>query len=204
MTAIYVATEDALSEAVADRLIKEENQNIYVAVRLGRKGNTYLKNKLRSFAEIAQSFPVLLLTDLDRAECPAVLINDWSKRTVLPEMLLFRVAVHETEAWLLADREGFARYSGVPLHRMPTNPELIDNPKECLLNLVRRFGKKRAVKADILPERGSTATKGLGYNQALCEFVRRSWSLDRASQASDSLYRTRRRLHELRIAIQSR
>lgn len=203
MTGVYIATEDALSEAVADRLIEEENRGLYVAGRLGRKGNGYLKRKLPRFKKIARSIPFLLLTDLDRIECPALLIDDWRGRTILPEMLLFRVAVHETEAWLLADREGFSQFSGVPFHRIPNNSELIDNPKEVLLNLIRRYGK-RAVKADILPERGSTAKIGLAYNQALCGFVQGAWSLDRAAQTANSLDRARRRLHELRLALESR
>ena len=38
MTGVYVATEDALSEAVAERLIQEENHGLYVTVRVGPKG----------------------------------------------------------------------------------------------------------------------------------------------------------------------
>ncbi|MCX5846268.1 MAG: DUF4276 family protein [Deltaproteobacteria bacterium] len=201
MTGVYIATEDALSEAVADRLIEEENRGIYVAVHLGRKGNDYLKRELRQFKKIARYIPVLLLTDLDRIECPTALIDDWRGRMVLPETMLFRVSVRETEAWLLADREGFAQFSGVPLIRIPNHPESLVDPKEALLNLVRRYGR-RSVKADILPARGSTARIGLAYNQALCGFVQESWSLERAAQAADSLDRARRRLHELRLRLE--
>ncbi|RPI79962.1 MAG: hypothetical protein EHM45_00780 [Desulfobacteraceae bacterium] len=200
MTGIFVATEDVLSEAIADRLIKEENQSMYVAVRLGRKGNTYLKKELRSFTKIARSVPVLLFTDLDRIECPSILINDWRGRVIFPEMMLFRVVVRKIEAWLLADRQGFAQFSGVPFNRIPQHPESLSDPKESLLNLVRHYGKK-AVKVDILPERGSTAKIGLAYNQALCGFVQGAWSLDRAAQAANSLDRARRRLHELRLTL---
>lgn len=204
MIGVYVATEDPLSEAIADRLIQDENQGMEVKVRMGRKGNGYLRKNLLSFNEIARSYPVLLFTDLDRVECPMDLIEDWRGRTVLQDRLLFRVAVRETEAWLLADREGFAEFSGVPVHRIPPQPELLDDPKETLLNLVRRYGKKRTVKVDILPERGSTAKVGLAYNQSLCGFVQGSWSLDRAAQSADSLNRARHRLHELHLNLKSR
>jgi hypothetical protein len=200
MTGIYIATEDALSEAVAERLILEENYGLHVGVRVGRKGNAFLKMKLPQFREVARSIPVLILTDLDLIECPVCLIKEWSGKVKIPSKMLFRVAVRETEAWLLADREGFADFSGVPLHRIPDQPETLVNPKETLLNIVRRYGK-RSVKSDILPERGSTARIGLSYNQALCSFVKDTWSPDRAAMVANSLLRTRSRLHELRLAL---
>ena len=116
-------------------------------------------------------------------------------------MMLFRVAVRETEAWLLADRQGFAQFSGVPLHRIPENPEMLADPQMSLLNLVKKYGK-RTVKADILPERGSAARVGLVYNQALCSFVQESWSPDRAAKVAGSLNRTRRRLREMRLLLE--
>lgn len=188
---------------MAERLIQEENSGLYVTVRVGRKGNGYLRKNLPAFTRVARSIPFFLLTDLDRTECPAALIQKWYKAKDLPKEMLFRVVVHETEAWLLADRQGFARFSGVPLHRIPENPESLDDPKSALINLVRRYGK-RSVKADILPQKGSTARVGLAYNQALCAFVRESWSPDRAEKIAGSLNRARRRLHEMRLSLEFR
>jgi hypothetical protein len=204
MISVYVATEDPLSEAVVDRLVQEENQGMQVAVRMGKKGNGYLRTNLRSFNKIARSFPVLLFTDLDRIDCPMSLIEDWHGKIVLRDMLLFRIAVRETEAWLLADRDGFAEFSGVPVHRIPSQPELLNDPKEVLINIIRCYSKKRTIKADILPEKGSTAKVGLAYNQALCGFVQGSWSLERAAQSADSLNRARRRLHDLNLKLKPR
>ncbi len=200
MTGVYVATEDALSEAVAERLIQEEDHDLYVTVRLGRKGNDYLRKNISAFMKVSRSIPVFLLTDLDRIKCPAALIQKWFREKEMPKIMLFRVAVRETEAWLLADCQGFAEFSGVPLHQIPKHPESLDDPKEALLNLVRRYGKK-TVKADILPPKGSTARVGLVYNQALCSFVQKSWSPDRAEKAAESLNRARRRLHEMRLSL---
>ncbi len=193
LTAIYIATEDTLSEAVTERLVLEDSG--LDTISLGRVGKDYLRKKLREFTRIARSIPFFLLTDLDCDECPAALINNWRRTMILPEGMFFRVAVRGIEAWLLADREGFANFSGVPLHRVPMHPEKLCNPKEALLNLVRRHGK-RSVK-NILPDRGSTSKIGLAYNQVLCGFVQELWSPDRAAQAADSLNRFRRRLREL-------
>jgi len=204
MIGVCVATEDSLSEAVVERLVQEENQRMQITIRMGKKGNSYLHKKFLSFNEMSRSIPVLLFTDLDRIECPMALIEDWRGKSVLEGMLLFRIAVRETETWLLADRDGFSEFSGVPAHRIPLQPESLNDPKEVLINLIRRYSKKRAIKADILPERGSTAKVGLAYNQALCGFVQGLWSLERAAQSADSLNRARRRLHDLHLKLKSR
>ena len=198
MKELYIATEDALSEAVADRLVSEVNEGLRVVVRMGRKGNGYLKQKLPDLIRTAHSIPVLLLTDLDRDECPPALLTNWHGSRELPKNMLLRVVVREVEAWLLADREGFSLFSGVPIEKVPRNPESLGDPKQVLLGLVRRFGK-RVVKANLLPERGSTAQIGLGYNEALRSFVWESWSVDQAAAHADSLARTCRRLRELSL-----
>jgi hypothetical protein len=196
MTEIYIATEDALSEAVAERLVVEANHGLSVAVRMGRKGNSYLKKKAADLAETARSIPVFLLTDLDCVECPPVLITGWLGKRPLPESFLFRVVVREIEAWLLADRDAFAKFSGVPVNKVPQNPESLDDPKQMLINLIRKHGRS-AIKSEILPEDDSTANVGIGYNQILSGFVRDSWSPVKASQHADSLARARKRLREM-------
>jgi hypothetical protein len=198
MKAIYIATEDVLSEAVADRLVLEVNQGLRVAVRMGRKGNSYLKQKLPELDRTARKIPVFLLTDLDRNECPPALRTNWYGNRELPEDLLLRIAVHEIEAWLLADRKGFSRFSGVPTEKGPRHPESFEDPKQVLLGLVRRYGH-RTIKANLLPERDSKVKIGLGYNQALSWFVRNSWSVAQAAMCADSLARACRRLRELSL-----
>jgi hypothetical protein len=200
MTALYIATEDALSEAVLERLIQEVNQGLRVAVRMGRKGNSYLKKKFSGLLKTAQAVPVLLLTDLDRIECPPSLIRGWRGKSVFPEGLLFRVAVREIEAWLLADRKGFAHFSGIPLDKMPLEPETLIDPKRELLRLIRKYGE-RDLKNAILPESGSSAMVGFGYNQALVRFVWGSWSVEKAAANAESLARTCRRIRELSLRV---
>ncbi|HBI16023.1 MAG TPA: hypothetical protein DDY20_11005 [Desulfobulbaceae bacterium] len=202
MIPIYIATEDFLSEVVADRLVADVNQGLYVAVRLGRQGNSYLRKRLPEMVGIARGIPVVLFTDLDRIDCAPALIATWARGYSVPDTLLFRVVVREMEAWLLADRRGFADFFKVPLGKIPHDSEGIDDPKQLLLNLVRRYSN-REIKAAILPERGSKAKIGLGYNQMLSRYVREKWSIERAMTTSDSLARAHRRLAELRIRTQA-
>lgn len=196
MTGICLATEDALSEAVVDRLVAEVNHGLEVVVRIGRKGNEFLKKKLPELCAWSKSTPVVLVTDLDRGECPLRLILEWAHGASLPHRLLFRVAVREVEAWLLADREAFSEFVGAPINKVPLHPEILDTPKQTLLGLVRRYGR-RQLKNELLPAPGSLAPVGLGYNSVLIDYVNNSWSPQRASMNADSLARAQIRLHEL-------
>lgn len=196
MTDIYLATEDELSEAVADRLMVDVNNGLHVAVRMGRRGNGYLKQKLPELTKVARTIPVLLLTDLDRVECPPKLVSDWSAGRDMPPGMLFRVAVREVEAWLLADREAFASFANAPINKLPLKPESLDDPKQALLGIVRRYGP-REIKNEVLPITGSRSKVGLGYNQTLSRFVREIWDPRRAAANADSLARTHARLRGL-------
>lgn len=84
MTSLYLATEDSLSEAVADRLVVETGLTLQVAVRLGGQGNGFLRKKLPDLIRLAPNVPVFLLTDLDRGTCPHTLIASWCDPAGLP------------------------------------------------------------------------------------------------------------------------
>lgn len=196
MTPIMLATEDELSEAVGHKLIAESGDYLIVSQTFRRGGFGYLKTNLHKFFAIAQHAPLMLLTDLDQSECAPSLIAAWLKDKVPPRQLFFRVAVRETESWLLADREAVAALLGLAVGRIPRAPDLLPDPKAELLKLANS-SKKRQLKRDLLPEIGSTAKIGLGYNAVLCEFVRTQWSGERASHGSPSLARTRKCINEL-------
>ena len=195
---IYLAIEDALSEAVAKKLLATSGYQFLIKQCFRKHGNGYLKSNLDKFSNIAQMTPVLLLTDLDNEDCAPGLIRRWLGKKKLREGLLFRVAVRETEAWLLADPEGFSSFSGVPCNKIPQGVEKLIDPKSTLIELVRRHGN-RSLKADIVPEPGVCAKVGLAYNQALCLFVRDFWSPERAERGAESLARTRQSIGKLRL-----
>ena len=192
MTAFAVATEDALSEAVAETLLQQVGGHV-VQQRLHRNGFGYLKQRITAFNQMAQRvMPVLLLTDLDRADCPAELINAWLPVGASPR-LLFRVAVRETESWLLADRPAFADFLGISIDKVPNRPDELADPKAALLDLVRK-SKRRELRQEILPRPGVSFPVGLGYNDQWCRFVRDHWETGRAAKVSPSLARAVDRL----------
>ncbi len=198
MRPLVLATEDVLSEAVGRRLVVEANSGLTVAQALGRRGFGYLRSKVRNFCELARVTPVLLLTDLDDADCPPALIEDWADRDQVPPLLLFRVAVRQIESWLLADREGVAGLLGINAANISRDPDALPDAKSELLRLAQRA--RRDVKGDLVKQVGSIAAQGIGYNAVLCDFVRTRWNPTRAAGQSNSLARARKRLADLAAA----
>jgi len=65
---LYIATEDALSEAVAERLVTEVNHGLSIAVRMGRRGNGYLKQKLPEEESATSTSDILIILGEDYKE----------------------------------------------------------------------------------------------------------------------------------------
>jgi hypothetical protein len=192
---VNIATEDMLSEAVAMRLVEGAFGAGKVGTLLGGKGNGYLFKSLPKLRQMANREPVLVLTDLDDTHCAPNLLEKWSGGQAFPENLLLRVAVRETEAWLLADRDGMANLLGISPKKIPPNPETLDDPKRFLLNLARIA--KREVRSELIPAKGAVASQGLGYNRLLSSFVFGDWKINEAIHRSASLSKAVFRLQEL-------
>lgn len=195
MRYVAIATEDELSEAICHRLLSDVGGGLSVALKLRRNGFGYLRSSMRKFCELARQMPVFLLTDLDTSECPATLVEEWSRKNVVPDQLIFRVAVRQVESWLLADRASIARLLNVSARQVPGNPDTLPDAKQSLLKLAS--GAPRRVRDRLLAEKGATARQGLGYNAVLVDYVRSHWSPAQASVCSNSLHRARVRLSSL-------
>ena len=185
---INLAVEDPLSEAVLLKILDQSGRPYEVGNCHKKDGFGYLRKTIGGFNSAAKGTPFLVLTDLDRYECPVALIQEW---LTVPKHhnLLFRVAVREVESWLLADRTGFAKFLGIRESLVPHDADTIPDPKQYLINLVRK-SRKRDLLSDIVPLPKSTATQGRNYNGPLISFVQRSWDLLAAMNHSPSLSRT--------------
>ncbi len=190
-----LATEDALSEAIGLRLMQEV-PGLQPGLLLRRGGSGYLRSRLKAFCEMARHRPLLVITDLDTARCPADLRSRWLGKLRQPAALLIRVAVTEVEAWLLADHVSMTAFLGQNAARhLPDEPDLVTNPKSLLLDLARRA--PRDVRSDLCATAGAIARQGVAYNARLCGFVQDNWDPQRAASKSMSLQRCRHRLSEL-------
>ena len=108
--------------------------------------------------------------------------------------LVFRVAVREVESWILADHEAWAEYINIPGDNFSKTPDQLDDPKQHLLTVIRRKGKKK-IHQEMLPK--GAAHIGPLYNEVLCEFINTSWQPERAAENSPSLDRALKALMKI-------
>ena len=195
---ISSAVEGVVDEAVVKRLIIDAGGEI--GPIYGKKGKSLLKQRINGYNNAARHRhnPWIVLVDLNReADCPPPLKAVW-----LPNpgpFMCFRIAVREIEAWLLADRERFASFFRVRLSDVPAEPELLDDPKEAVIELSRR-SRSRDIRLDMAPRPGSGRKIGPAYVSRLIEFVsdpQKGWRPERAARSSDSLRRCLVRIREL-------
>lgn len=178
--------------AVMTRVVGASGRPFAVTRRLVERGFGNIKASLSKYRNASHVVPHIVLTDLDRAECPAALRHGW-KATDLPATMLFRVAVREVESWLLGDRHGFAQFASVAANKLPQQPEVLEDPKQALIGMVRR-GRRRRLIQEIAPAPGSPIAIGPLYNERLSAFAEQVWDIDAAAAACPSLQRTRQRL----------
>jgi hypothetical protein len=185
--------EGLVDEAVLARLIQEAGGvlgDVY-----GKKGKDYLLQNVGRYNHAAARLPWAVLVDLDQDAPCAPSFREMS----LPrpaELMCFRIAVPECEAWLLADHQALAAFVQVPAKKVPQQPEALADPKQALINLARKSAS-RAVRKDMVPRPGSGASEGPAYTDRLLEFVRDHWRPEIAATRAESLRRCRSRLQEL-------
>lgn len=185
MRAVLVATEGLIDTAVVRRICQEIG--LEIAAVYGESGKDRLDGALAGYNAAARHATWLVLRDLDTdADC-AQSLREQLLAAPAPGMV-FRIAVREIEAWLIADQHSFARYFSVPPVRIPNDPESIHRPKEYLVNLVRR-SRSRTIRDDVVPREGSKARVGPGYAGRMIEYASTVWSPHEASVRSDSLKR---------------
>lgn len=181
---INIVFEDDLSDYVLTKILNSFGNKYHIGYTYNCHGNGDIKTNIRGYNEAAISTPFLVLTDLDRYPCPPELIADWIPFQTNANFI-FRIAVKEVEAWLLADYESFSEFTGVSQKIFTRNPESLSDPKEYLINIARR-SRKRELREDIVPI-DDQATIGPNYNGRLMEFVNEHWDIERAIQRSRSL-----------------
>ncbi len=183
---VRVVVEGNLDEAIARRLTQfcgGQFGRVY-----GKKGRRHVLDQLSGYNAAAGYGGLwFVLVDLDQnPECAPSLVAE-----ALPEPaegMCFRIAVHQVEAWLLADRAGFASWAGVRVARIPADVESIPRPKDRLVDIVRQSRRRRLCEA-IVPRHRSGRTEGPAYTSTLSEFVAGPWDVEAAARAAPSLGR---------------
>jgi hypothetical protein len=182
---VTIAVEGMSDRPVARNLLTTVGLEIGKVYDNG--GKSRLDRRLTGFNNAAQFAPWFVLRDMDHdAPCPGELVT---QKLVRPAPLMcFRVAVRETEAWLLADREQIATWLSIPLERVPVDPDLLPDPKQALINLARH-SRSRALREDLVPADGTTAQVGPGYIGRISEYAQTLWRPETGAANSGSLQR---------------
>lgn len=193
LTAVSVVVEGPSDEGAVRAVLAA--CGLSVDMIHGRRGKSYIKAKIGNYNAAAKHGPWFVLIDLDDPDgCPGEICHSW-----LPspeELMVFRVAVVELEAWLLADRERVAEFLGVSEGGIPIAPDELADPKQQLLNLARR-SRKRAVRQGLVPRDGSGASVGPTYVSDIRDFGATVWRPEVAALHSPSLARAMDRLRHL-------
>lgn len=198
MIPIAVATEDELSEAIALRLISEVQLPHEVTYKLRRGGFGYLRSKMDSWCRMAEHQVMMVLTDLDRANCLVEFRDEWLAGRPLPASMIFRIAVREVESWILADHQAMRELIGNK-GVLPAQPDKLNDPKQALLGLGKTAPK--SVRDDLIRTIEGQLRQGVGYNARLTHWINTAWSPERAAERSPSLARARIRIQEAAVAF---
>ncbi len=187
---IRLAVEDALSEAVLRRVLADRPVRYEVGAVYSRGGSGYLRRQTPAFNNAAKAGPFILLTDLDRHECPSELVTTWLAGRTKHHSFLFRVAVREVESWLLGDMARLRLFLHLKTASVVTPPEDLLDPKQVLLRLSLGCRVRRVRDAIVWRDsKSGRLFQGPDYNGTLAEFVAKYWSPPAARSTCPSLER---------------
>jgi hypothetical protein len=146
---VNLAVEDVLSEAVLRRLLDGCGGPWAVGTVFSRGGVGYLRRTIVGFNQAARGTPFVVLADLDRAECPPMVIAEWLPNGAHHNLIL-RFAVREVEAWVMADAPSFGQFLGITQTLIPGGVDQLADPKRELVHVANR-SKRSDIVADAVP-----------------------------------------------------
>lgn len=191
---VNVLVEGLLDEAVARRIIEHSGHEFGVAY--GKKGWTYIEQRVASFDRSVTDQALLTLFDLMDTgyQCAAEVVASWLPTPRRNSLL--RVVVREIESWILADRDAAAQFLNVALQKLPHNPEELADPKQALINIART-SRSKAIREALVPGKGMSSSEGPLYSSELGRFIADTWSPNAAAEFSPSLAKCMLRLKNL-------
>lgn len=204
---VYISGEDEVTKAIIERLLSYCSPKFTVLKSIPARGGQ-IKSKISELNNLSKVRPVIMLTDLDATDCAPTLKKALLKDMVQNKNFLINIAVDEGEAWLMADRKGFAEFLEVDEDVIPNSTMQKMGGRKALVEM--DFSAKSswilthsiALKSRNVELRAQVgaqgkASKGPEYNVAILPFVKNIWNIDEAMKNSDSLSRMVLRLKRL-------
>lgn len=192
---VSVAVEGASDQGMAHALVG------YVGFALAKPplskgGKSKLDPLIGKLARTGVHNPWIVFRDAD-SDCPVALRERLIGAREHDGAFELRIAQSMTEAWLMADTEGFARYFSLSQDRMSTAPDRLQHAKNELLQLLAK-SRSRKIREDMVSRQGK---EGPLYVHRLNDFAQNHWDIDNARRVSPSLDRTASRLQKMRLIL---
>lgn len=194
MKQILVVGEDDLSCALGQQLLEQVLPSWTLSGKpINTRGITKLIPRLPGLIEQSRYVrPVLCVADTDNA-CPVKWLNKRLPNGA-PDGFFLRLAVPESESWVLADRQGTSEFFKIAMAQVHPDPEQLADPKREMLRLAKK-SKIRQISEEMVSST-DVSKQGSGYNAHLSALVHKVWRAKRASERSPSLNRAIQRLAE--------
>ena len=195
----FAFVEDAPSQAALSKIVDYVNNGRKNHFHLNTppvitNGSGNLRKTATRFLGAGNKVCSIFVTDLDNAFSPTALCNDWFKLPcfgLLPKAMIFRVACHEIESWIIADKVGLANFLEISDVNFSDTPDQLADPKKSLYDVIKSKCRKKKF-LDMLPQKGQAV--GIEYNPMLTEFIKNTWSIEQAMSRSPSLMRAVNRM----------
>ena len=180
---INVVVEGRSDEEVARAVVHACGHEVAKIVVKG--GKTRLDPLLPKYNRASFHAPWVVLRDSD-TECPKTLRARLTAgiETLSPSFHL-RIAHPMSEAWLLADRKGFASFFQVEESQIPKHPESLQNAKQTVLALCAGSRSRLLRREMVAPG----VKLGPLYTTRVNEFASKGWDVESAAAGSESLRR---------------
>jgi hypothetical protein len=195
---VLVAVEGVTDEPVASRVVERAGLTVDRTIVLDGHGN--LDPRIPKWCQPSNRRPMFVVRDLDPSfgnPCPPALVTQLTGPPPLSATTVVRIAERELEAWLLADKEGVARYFHLRSNAIPQAPDTEPNPRQTLVNLCRS-STSSAIRRGMVPDPRGGRSVGPEFTGLVIDFGSSSWSAERAEPVSPSLARALRALEVLR------
>jgi hypothetical protein len=194
---VYIVGEDLVTRAIIRRILSYCSADFEIIMELPARGGE-IKSRIPEFNNLSKIRPVILLMDLDNVPCAPQLID----KLIIEKNkdFIFNVAVDEAEAWLMADREGFAKYFKINIKDMPVPHQTKQQGGKALTEMnfayksslfltteLIKKSKKSEYIQQLTPKKD--ACKGPEYNSCLLPYICTAWNIDNARRNTDSLNR---------------
>lgn len=202
---VFIAGEDEVTLAIIKRVLSSCSTDYTIIQSLPARGGQ-VKSKIPELNKLSETHPVVLLIDLDNDACAPLLLTKLIKDK--NKNFIFNIAVDEAEAWLMADREGFASYFMLKTEDVPFACQTKQGGKKLLTEMNFKYkssmyfthelikkSQNIAFIQQITPKKN--AAKGPEYNSCMLPFIQHAWNIDNARQNSDSLNRMIVRVEKL-------